>query len=261
MSITIVLQDYDVVDPVRRAEYDTCLRTNLEHPAVACVLNCCEHGFENPLFVSHPKIRMLPLDHRMTFADAVRVSNEHTEPDSIVVLVNLDIFLTAFGWTDLIETVLPARTQVALCLGRHESTIAGGLALEPRLAALAHANAQDAWAWRSPLTVERGDFVLGCVGCDNAFADRLRKAGRVPRNYMFTMKIGHLDSGSSKNPYRRRPTAMLDRPELQGSYLVPATDAPGGARGTIESLVAVLEPTIQEELAMSLYNAFIRIKN
>jgi hypothetical protein len=261
-ALTVVLQDYEVSDPERRAEYDACLKANLDHPNVTRVLNCCERGYRNPSFAEHPKMRMHPLDHRMTFADAVRVSNAHTAPDSVVVLVNLDIFLTWFGWTDRVDTVLPAQTKIALCLGRHESTVHGRLELEPRLAELVHANAQDAWAWRSPLVVENADFVLGCTGCDNAFADRLRKAGRIPRNYMFTLKVGHLDASARNEPYRRRASNAIEvRPEQQGSYLVPATDAPGGPRRVIDSLVAALEPSIQEDLAMSLYNAFVRIKN
>ena len=256
--LTVILQDYNEPSESRRAEYDACIAANLNNHAVGTVLNCCEQGYRNPKFEHHPKMKFQPLDKRMTFRDAVEVSNTTLDNDTLVVLVNLDIHLTS-AWEHA-KALVPPGSSIALCLGRHEVDEHGQLHANHQLAAVAHANAQDAWAWRTPLHVRDADFHIGAVGCEHAFANRLNQAGRQPVNPMYTLPVAQIDSLTRDFPYRRRNTNNK-KEYYGGSYLVPAMDADGTYKNAIIALFNRMDSRLQQSIVHELYNKLITIKN
>lgn len=264
MSLTLIFQDYAAPSPERRAELDACLVENLSHPTVQAAIDLAENDYVNPVTYMHPKLKRRPQASRNTFADAVQAANDMLPPDSLVVLMNLDVHL-AGDWS-AVTSYVPPGSKAALCLARHETLEDGTLKPNAQLLGLAHANAQDAWAWRTPLHVQDADFTLGSIGCDNAFAARLARAGRTPLlNPMYALKIAHRDSSAREAPYRRRPEGFSgDKPEERGCALVPSMDPPeegGGAKRAMLALMNRMSPEMQAKITMQLYNQLIKIKN
>jgi len=258
--LVVLLQDYDEKSPERRAEYDACIRANLEHPAVSAVLNVSEGSYRNPAFVTHPKMRFEPQEARLTFGEATRLATALLEPGTVVVLVNLDVHVFGDGWHGAEAEVTE---RIALCLGRHETLHTGERVPNAQLAALAHANAQDAWAWRVPIVLDDAEFHLGATGCDNAVAHRFAQAGRQPRNPMFAFPVAHVDASARDQAYRRRTERNLlrEQPETRGCYLVPAMGPDGTYAEAVQALLARVDPRVQERIAHELYNRLIKIKN
>jgi hypothetical protein len=165
--------------PARQAEYDYCVRANLANPYVEKVHNMVEPGVKVPEeFRSHPKYIEVPFERWLTYQAALAYTSANLS-DKVVCLANLDIFLGSAGtnWKDL-DTVL--RSPIVLCLSRTEFDGAGGFFVGDDLKGLGSATTQDAWIFLSPLSVPDCDFRLGTLGCDNAFADRIRCAGKIP---------------------------------------------------------------------------------
>jgi hypothetical protein len=258
--VCLLFQDFDGAAAPRREEFDACIAANLAHPVVAHAIDLAERGFQNPRFAAHPKLLRHALDHRLTFADAVRCANALLPLDTLVVLVNLDVQLGT-GWHDA-ALLVPPGSRVALCLGRHEFTDGGRSEPDPALAEFAHAHAHDAWVWRTPLEVQDADFPLGTAGCDNAFAHRLAQAGRLCRNPMFQLEILHRDGAGRPGTYSRRDgRSAADRPEARGALLVPAAARDGSCVEAIDKLLRRMDPATQERVAMELYNRFVKIRN
>lgn len=261
MSIVLLYQDYDCKDELRRGEYDLCIQKNLDNPFVSRAIDFAEKGFENKVSTISPKHELVTIDNRLTFAEAVRQSNKLAPPDSLIVLVNLDIFL-ASGW-HTVASFVPSKSNEVMCLGRHEYVAENQpFAVDPALRKLAHAHSQDCWVWRSPLHIEDAEFCLGTVGCDNAIAHRMSASGRICRNPMFDLVVVHVDSSALGNPYRSKEgRSTEDKPETRGCLLVPARDKDGSYFEAIMRIVEQLGPESQSSLAVNMYNSMLKISN
>jgi len=91
---------------------------------------------------------------------------------------------------------------------------------------LAYSFAQDAWVFKAPLKLEDADFTVGnCPGSDNAIAERLNRARRIPLNFCHVWRIYHLDSARKEfqNPGMVY-TKQTDRshPERRGFRTLPS---------------------------------------
>lgn len=261
-SIVVVIQDFNVLDQERRRHFDMCISKHLQHPSVACVLSISEKGFENTAFKNHAKMRNLHASgSRLTFEEAIRVTNDMFCRGTIIGLFNLDTYMTGEGWSSM-SHYLPQGSNIVLCLGRHEVEGDGSLKLNPQLEKLAHANSQDAWVWRAPLeNVRDCAFELGTVGCDNAIAHRFKEAGFVPMNLMFHLKLAHVDPSANEDAYRRRIGGIKDQPEKRGSYLVPCMGADGTYQKAMVTLMQQIPPSIQHHIVTDLYNRLMTIRN
>lgn len=73
----------------------------------------------------------------------------------------------------------------------------------------------DAWLFRGKLSVKDCNFRLGLRGTDNAFANRLRRAGYIVRNPSLDVRINHVHTvRRGKNwTYAPQPYDMSVRPE------------------------------------------------
>ena len=229
--INVLVQYVNDARPARQAEYEACLRRNLENPYVKSV-----HELqERPDVVvpdelrKHRKFRQFALGKWMTYRDAFDYANA-TLPDEVCCLLNLDIFLDpATDWS-LMPKML--QKKVVLCLSRFEFNDDGTTFRDPGLMNWAFANSQDAWLFRSPVHVDNCDFGVGTLGCDNAIAHRIKQAGYLPINAPQQFRIFHYDRARGKSLDNQHEIYQRERkdkgrstyPEREGQYLLPDID-------------------------------------
>lgn len=233
MGVHLLIDYYDDVRPDRREELLTSVRRNLANPAVEAVYNLGSAECRPPDdVVSHPKFQSHPVGRRLTFQDAFAFANARLA-GRFVGACNLDISLdSASDWAA--AEILVRNNNLVLCQSRTEYAADGSTRLDPMFEKLAYANAQDAWFWVAPLEPPNCDFELGTLGCDNAIADRIRRAGRIPANLASRFRILHLDlcrnkHGGNTNAVHRqeqqtRSTVYSRFPEREGFYLLPDFD-------------------------------------
>lgn len=250
----------------RQAEFNDCVRRNLDNPCVAALHNLVEPETEVPDWLAgHPKYRERRIGHWLTYRAALDYANE-TLAGETVCLANLDIFLDGPD-SDWQAAARLNRDGVVLCLSRHEFDGEGGAHKDPALARLAFASSQDAWLFRAPLAVEDCDFEVGMLGCDNAFAERLKRAGHMPLNAPDRFRIFHVDRvrgktgqnflGVHQSERRGRPTNR--HPEEDGHYLVPDIDAVHSVDTVLEALkVSKLE---RYRVICEVMTRFTRMRN
>jgi len=264
--LSVLIQYCNDPRPERMAEYDECVRRNLANPHVKAVHNLVEHGVAVPReFTEHPRY----VEHRvtswLTYEAAFAYANAAL-PDEIVALTNLDIFLDPTSDWARAEAMLRGSNTV-FCQGRTEYSPDGSTYKDPAFAALALATTQDAWVFKTPVTVANCGFELGTLGCDNAIADRLMRAGYVPINAPNHFKIFHYDRVREKTARTMTATHIAERgagrhtrhPERDGQYLVPDYDA-------FQSVDKVLDLLKVPELGRysvicDVFTKFIKINN
>jgi hypothetical protein len=264
-SVHILIQYCNARTPARQAEYDYCVRRNLANPWIAKVHNLIEQETSIPEeFRGHGKYVEHPLGRWMTYADALEYANKRLDGQT-VCLANLDIFLDD-NETQWSETSPLLDKKAVLCLSRIEFDEQGKTHLDAGFLKWAFANTQDAWIFRAPFEVPNCDFEIGTIGCDNAFADRVRQAGRLPLNAPGRFKIYHYDrcrgkSFANQDDFyaRERAERPRRRPEDEGQFLVPDIDR-------LKSVDALLDrlkvPELQRyALICEVMSRFIRIRN
>jgi hypothetical protein len=167
----------------------------------------------------------------MTFQDAFAYANQHLA-GQMVCICNLDIFLDSENTDWQIASRL-ADSRIVLCLSRWEWDGNGGAHRDPAgMAYFGMADAQDAWIFRSPLTVPDCDFEIGMLGCDNAIAERFCRAGMTPVNAPNKFRIFHIDKIREKsfaNQFDVHKQEAANRPknqhpERRGQWLIPDID-------------------------------------
>lgn len=225
--IHLIVQYYNHRLPERQAEFDYCLRRNLDNPFVSQVHNLVDPETTVPAeFRQHPKYNeQNEPGQRLTFAAALDYANRDLV-GQIVAIANLDIFLDESAPWDRAEALI--HPGVVLALSRTEFDPAGAPYMDPQFAKLAFATSQDAWVFAAPFTVPDCDFPIGTLGCDNAFADRILRAGRIPLNLPNRFRIFHYDRCRGKTSENQaeihaveRGDRPFDHPEEKGYYLVP----------------------------------------
>src|SRR5579862_5529441 len=229
-AIHLIVQYCNASTPSRQDEYDYCLRRNLNNPHIIKIHNLIEPQTKVPEeFRDHKKYFEHPLGRWMTYADALEYASTNL-PGQIACLSNLDIFLDDEK-TDWSQVALFVDQSIVLCLSRIEFDGRGKTYKDPGFEKLAFANTQDVWIFRSPFQTPESDFEIGTLGCDNAFADRIRRAGRMPLNAATRFPIFHFDQCRGKSFANQAEVHAADRahrprrrPEDAGQYLVPDFD-------------------------------------
>lgn len=268
MGIQLIIDYYTDARPARCEELLTSVRRNLSNPAVEAVYNLgsAEHLPPEDV-VSHPKYASHPMGHRVTFRDAFSFANARLA-GRFVGVCNLDISLDPMS--DWIAAENLARNEnLVLCQSRTECAADGSTHLDPVFERLAYANAQDAWFWIAPFEPPNCDFELGTLGCDNAIADRIRKAGRIPANLASRFRILHLDlcrgkHGGNTNAMHRQEqqtrSVLYSRfPEREGCYLLPDFDRITSLDQLVSGLG--LTPLQKYQLICDTMSHFVKIRN
>lgn len=246
MSINLIVDYYHDKRQARADEFLLCLRKNLAHPDVECLWNLGGGHDELPDDIRcHEKYRFEPTGQRLTFRQAVDFANSRLT-NKFVGLINLDIYLDTppSGWSEAERLV--RQSAVVLCQSRHDLQSDGTISRDPGYMAMAFANTQDGWFFVPTLGIQNIDFELGTLGCDNAFAHRLRVAGKNPVNMGSRYRLIHVDICRGKNAgnantvhqseHQQRQSTYSSFPERQGCYLVPDIDMIGDLERLADSL-------------------------
>jgi hypothetical protein len=242
MPLHLIIQYCNDPRPARQAEYDQCVGRNLDNAHIAAVHNLVEPTTRVPETIRvHQKYREQPLSRWMTYRDAFAFANADLAGE-VVAIANLDIFLDPTSpWDRVAEVLDPA--GIVLCLSRIEFTPVGPPFKDPQLDQMAFANSQDAWVFRAPLEVPDCDFEIGTLGCDNAIAQRIKDAGRIPVNLAERFRIFHYDLARGKTfanhaqvHAAEAATRPHPHPERQGQYLVPNMDQVKSVDELLEAL-------------------------
>jgi len=205
-TVHLVVQYYNDRNPARAREIDACLRFNLENPHVQRVHALLEPGIVVPSDLrAHPKLHAVQHGERLTFKAAFAYASATLPTNTTVGLLNGDIYLDYESpwhtFTGRLEQLSAyGRGGYALALARAEADSNGRVWKTRSLQReLAYSFAQDAWFFKTPLQLEDADFPVGnCPGSDNAMAERLYRAGRIPLNFCHIWRIYHLDSARKK---------------------------------------------------------------
>lgn len=165
-------------------------------------LRVCEAmNKENPLTY------FTPYEGRPTVKELIEYINETANIGDIAVIINSDCHIddTIIHLTDL-------QADEAYALSRWDIQDKGAPVLFDR------EDSQDAWAVKVPIAnIEDCDFTLGTPGVDNAFAERLQRAGYKVTNPSKTIKVYHLHLSGVRRHNWRNPCS---KPYL---YVKPTT--------------------------------------
>ncbi len=182
MGLHLYLSLFPQRDPARSLELETCLRRNLDHPALSRI-TLLDEGVGWAL-IQHPKVRRIPVRARPRFADFL----PHLEPADINIISNNDIHFDAslhrLPWLRLGDNDL-------LALTRREAD--GSLFRE------AAADSQDTWIFRGrPSVLAQCDFFLGTPGCDNRLVYLFEDAGYRTLNPSKVIHCWHLHASPAR---------------------------------------------------------------
>lgn len=251
--------------PAREDEYRFCVRRNLENPHVAKVHNLVDSKTAVPEeFRRHHKyVECVQPSSWITFRQALDYANSQLSSE-VACISNLDIFLDPSCDWPAVKDLL--KRGLVLCLSRTEIDAFGNAYKDPAFARLAHANTQDVWLFHPPFDVPDCDFDIGTLGCDNAFAHRIKQAGRLPLNSPNRFRVFHYDHVRGKtaaNQQHIHSQARAERgnphPEEQGQYLLPDIDQVG----SLDALAGALglDELRRYSIACDMMSDAIRIRN
>lgn len=181
--IRLFTTSFPEADPARRAEYDECLRRNLECEAIDQVCLLVEGDVSLP---ASPKLVSRRVGERPRYADYLKWIRDIAAPGDVSVISNSDIFFDQ-GLSVLKTWEIPDNTAVAL--SRWDSVSPG-----PRL--YDHNDSQDSWIFKGVPGTVVSDFPVGVPRCDNRFAHELEAAGYKVMNPSFSLKSYHLHAGA-----------------------------------------------------------------
>lgn len=202
MKIFLYTPFFQSNNPERQAEFDACLKGNLENPFIDRIFLFIDDGII-PNF-RNDKIRIVHIKSRLTYRDWLEFTAEQTT-DHISVLANTDILFDR-TITYLDEALRGENRFVAL--SRHEKQ---GEALNP------HPNpkwSQDVWAIRSsekiplPLLKET-DFQLGIPRCDNKIVYSFAVHGWQMINPFPTIQAIHLHESQIRNYEKEKDRSII----------------------------------------------------
>lgn len=252
----------------RLNEYLFCLEKNLDNSQISVVHCLCMDGVNLPeRIMQRENIRISYVKNRPTFAELIEYANKNVI--GIAAISNLDIFFDhGANWKEAEQYILNNST-VVMALSRIEYHSEQHKFLDPNLANIGHAIAQDAWVFKTPLNVQNAGFEIGTMGADNAIADRLKKAGYFPINYATRYKIYHYDVCRGKTAANANQVHLEDSvnqntvysryPEEDGAYLVPDIDKITSVDGIIAALG--VDENTRYFIICDLLSRYIKINN
>lgn len=181
MKSILVFQDFDCKDTARRAEFDNCIKHNLEAGFDEIIL------FNDSVSPRHrgPRIKNIEGSRRITYRDFIDVVNDPNNLGSFVVLTNTDIKLDPA----ILNAASIIKPYDFLCWTRYESN--GELPQKPW-------NTQDTWALLAQPVHNsirfQSDIPLGMPGCEIRFAEIMFSAGYRVFNPSIDIKNIHVHS-------------------------------------------------------------------
>lgn len=93
MKKYIFINYFSDSDPVRRAEYLYCVEQNVLCSFIDKVFIFVESESAKSDIPPNDKIEFLHIKNRMEFKDIINYSSKNIEPNSIIIILNLDVFI------------------------------------------------------------------------------------------------------------------------------------------------------------------------
>lgn len=158
----------------RRLEFLHCIYANLSLDFIDGMIVFLEREEHKNDLPDNPKIQYVLLNRRMEFQDAVEHAQTQLEPQSIVIILNLDIFLEdSDQWRNIDQEFFQVgHNKKALALTRHHIQSLDDPQITIEVDSWLEGHFCDAWILKTPLDPEflKQDFRF-CVGhapqCDN----------------------------------------------------------------------------------------------
>jgi len=183
--VHLLVSLWDCGDPDRLAELRSCLRRNVDNPAIARI-----HLFIGPdgkSWRNEPpadKIEIVPLEGYPSFRTFFQYANRRLA-GRVVAIANADIFFD--GSLERLRDHDFSRGLLALTRHNVEPTIAWTGRLWER-----NYGSHDAWIFRPPLPPIDSEVRLGYFGCDGLIARELQRVGVGVTNPSADIKAWHV---------------------------------------------------------------------
>jgi len=268
--INLIIQTYNEKNQERLNEYIFCIEMNLKNCNVEKIYNLIEGDNIDYLpqqIQNNEKIEIVRGYNRLTYKDIFDFCNNNEElKGKICCFLNLDIYLTDDWNHKKLSQVL--NDNIILAQSRHEYKN-GKIFMDGEFQKIFHSHTQDAWIFLAPVNIPENidiNFHTGLLGCDNAIAHRLKKAGYDIMNMPQTFKIVHVDNVRNKNnsnfiDFHKNSKIENKHPEHYGQYLVPNYDLVRNI--PLDNIIAMFgyTPKTKALLIADIINNNVKIKN
>ena len=214
---------YREADASRRAEFQECLRRNIENNSLDEIHVFIEEPVEQSellrenLLLAGAKVRLIAHGRRVTYRDFFAYANSRLSGRRVIV-ANADIYFDhTLARLDGYELA-----GKLLCLSRWDVWSDGSIHL------FDHPASQDAWIFQAPIREIFCDFHLGVMGCDNRLAWEAEQAGLALSNPSRSVRAYHLHSSQVRRHGGSRltgPTQAIPPRFLGTPYVSCASDA------------------------------------
>lgn len=194
---------YKATTPERQAEIDYCLKKNYENPLInrVCILTS-DMGVPKD-FIPY-KTEIINHNGRPTYSDFIKWANKFSSEKSINIISNADIIFdeTLSHLDKLKENDCWALSRWEMPLLKQEQI---------------YGDSQDCWIFRGKIKeLDKADFPMGKMGCDNRIAYEIKKAGYNISNPSLTVNTWHVHNTNVRgyDPNVRNENTVVSQPYL-----------------------------------------------
>lgn len=185
--MNLLIEYYTPINPERNEEYLKCIKANILNTHIEkIIIFLTDTTSELPDSIKNStKVEVVSIDKRPTYQFFFEYCNENF-PDSKCIVSNTDIIFNE----SLIHVDNHFFNNDFLALTRWDMFRLE----EPDKFGLRFFNvimSQDAWIFKTPITIKDCDFGLGILGCDNVIAYRAHDSGYNVKNPSKQIVIGH----------------------------------------------------------------------
>lgn len=196
---------YKATTPERQAEIDYCLKSNVANPHIDKVYVLCEQPLIEGL--NHEKINHIPFDGKPTYEQFIYYINYFTSPNNVNIIANADII-----FDESLYQVYKLKENDCWALSRWEMK-ADYTKHTQQIQSFG--DSQDVWIFRGKIKkLDKADFPLGMMGCDNRIAYEIKKAGYNITNPSRSVFTWHLHNSGVRgySPSVRNEHTVVSQP-------------------------------------------------
>lgn len=203
---------YRASTPERQAEIDYCLQKNCENPLFDFIYIVCDDSLFNRNALDNIRSVKLKLIHcfeKPTYKKFIDSINERTNILDVNIISNADII-----FDETLSSLYKLKENDCWALSRWEMN--PDFTNHPQQIQI-FGDSQDCWIFRSKIkSLNKSDFPLGKMGCDNRIAYEIKKAGYNIINPSKTILTWHLHNTNVRgyNPAVRNENTVVSQPYL-----------------------------------------------
>lgn len=204
--INLFVSYYKAATPERQAEIDYCLKANATNKHIDRIYIIAEHESICSHLVQD-NARYLHLPYKPTYQDFIIISNSHADNSDINIIANADII-----FDDTIALTSQLKENECWALSRWEMN--AQFEKHPTQIQI-YGDSQDCWIFRGKIKpLDKADFPLGKMGCDNRIAYEIKKAGYNITNPSKSVHTWHLHNTNVRgyNPAVRNEHTVVSQP-------------------------------------------------